>query len=97
MSDEKRKEQERNRALVWLNQKAPSGFLCQICGNKQWTIGDMVELRPYEGGNLTLGGGTFPAMQVVCANCGNTLLVNAVLSGVVRQADYQSNEGKADA
>ncbi|WP_404291523.1 hypothetical protein [Glutamicibacter arilaitensis] len=55
-----------------------------------WNIGEMVELRPFQGGAFIIGGesGTYPAMQVVCNNCAYTMLINAVSSGILEQNDY---------
>ena len=34
-------------------------------------------------GNLVLGGQLVPVVPVVCNNCGNTVLVNAILAGLI--------------
>lgn len=93
MKPEQRIQAEKERALEWLNDKWKGARLCQICGTANWTVADVVELRPYEGGNMVIGGGrgTFPVFQVICSNCGNTHLINAALSGVVVQGEYEND------
>lgn len=90
MDNERIKQEQNRRGEAWLQKKATPEFKCVVCTGREWSAAGVVELRPYEGGNLTLGGGvgTFPAMQFVCNNCGNTVLINAVISGIVRQEDY---------
>jgi predicted nucleic-acid-binding Zn-ribbon protein len=92
VKDEERVQGERRRALAWMTEKWVGERTCPICQTNNWTIGDIVELRPYEGGNLIVGStrGLFPAFQVICDYCGYTHLVNAAKSGVVRIEEYKS-------
>lgn len=58
--------------------------ICQVCGSRQWVIHDaLIELRPYEGGNFTIGGPVVPAVMAACTNCKQMLLFSAVELGVV--------------
>ena len=63
-----------------------------MCGTKQWSIGDVAEVRLFTGGGLMVGGGVYPVVPVMCDHCGNTLFVNAIRSGVVPQEPPKSAE-----
>jgi predicted nucleic-acid-binding Zn-ribbon protein len=85
-----RNQAEKQRTLDWINQKWVGDKQCPICRAQSWAVEGVVELRPYHGGALVMGGsGTYPLAQVICANCGYTHFFNAVLSGVVVASDYE--------
>lgn len=59
---------------------------CQICGGNQWALADdIVEIRPYEQGNFSIGGGTplIPAVMLACNGCHQLVLISAVATGIV--------------
>lgn len=57
---------------------------CPVCGISAWSVQDSTyELREFNQGNMVLGGPLIPVVPVICSNCGNTILVNAILAGVV--------------
>jgi hypothetical protein len=58
---------------------------CPLCGGGPWNVQDTTyQLMEFsEGGALVLGGPILPVIPVICANCGNTVLVNAVVSKVI--------------
>lgn len=60
--------------------------MCQV-GN--WNVNDTVfELREFHGGGMVIGGGPiYPVVPVSCNNCGHTVLVNAVMTGLVVRAE----------
>jgi len=67
-----------------LNEKWGAGRKCPQCGVGNWQVQDsLFELRQFGGGGLVVGGPLIPVVPVTCANCGNTVLVNAILAGVV--------------
>ena len=63
------------------------GQPCPLCSVGNWSVTDSVyELREFHGGNVVIGGGpVVPVVPVTCSNCGNTIMVNALLSGAVEQ------------
>jgi hypothetical protein len=62
-----------------------AGRPCQMCGVGNWNVNESTfELREFNEGPLVLGGPIMPVVPVTCTNCGNTILVNAVVSGVVK-------------
>lgn len=69
--------------VIRLNEKW-NGKICPICGLANWIITENVyELREYNDGGLISGGTPIiPIIPIVCMNCGNTILVNAVVAGI---------------
>lgn len=60
---------------------------CQVCNERRWIMNDTIfELRPYNQGTLTVGGGIpiQPLVSVICDNCGNTLFFNAIKIGAIK-------------
>jgi hypothetical protein len=74
--------EQNERAADWVADKWRNP-LCPVCQQNVWQIGDLVELRPFTGGDLVLGGPLYPMLQVICGNCAHTVLFNAVLAGIV--------------
>lgn len=71
---------------TWLDQKWAGQKTCPVCDANKWQApDDLVEIRPYHGGGLVVGGAVYPAAQVICGNCGYTLLFNALLAGLIEQ------------
>jgi len=68
------------------------GRRCPMCTLGNWTVSDKVfELHEFHGGDFVIGGTPLiPVVPVTCDNCGNTVLVNALLSGALEK------EGKDD-
>jgi hypothetical protein len=92
MAEEKKKsrsareltEEEQIRLQEWVKNKARGGPVCSVCGSTSWHAHrDVLELRPFFGGNVVFGGIIIPTVMLVCANCANTLLINAIGSGIV--------------
>lgn len=73
----------KDRALSWLNRRWPGDKSCPVCKNNFWTVTEPLELRPYSGGGLVIGGPVYPLFGLICGSCGNTLLFNAIVSAVV--------------
>ena len=66
--------------LKWLTPK-----MCPICGNPNLgLIEEIVEIRPFNGGNIVVGGELFPYNVIVCSNCGYTIFFNAIKTGAVK-------------
>ena len=75
---------QRERAAKWASERWKRPADCIVCGSNNWTIGDVLELRPFRGGNFVIGRGPiFPVFPVTCNVCGNTVFINAVAAGVV--------------
>lgn len=68
---------------------------CPMCGKGPWNVHDSTfQLMEFsEGGGLVLGGPIIPVIPIICANCGNTVLVNAIVSGIVNPSGSTPKEG----
>lgn len=79
---------EQGKLLEYLRQKWGEERPCQMCGHKEWAAADKVfELRAFKGGILMVGGPVTPVIPIACTNCGNTVLVNAIVAGLLKKAE----------
>jgi len=80
-------QEQRECVAVWLREKW-KGATCPLCKQGKWVVGpNLVALRavpPTSVGDLLMGGPVYPLVPISCANCANTMLVNAlVIGGIV--------------
>lgn len=71
---------------------------CPICGQHEWSVNNLVtEMREFQNGNLVVGGDSsiMPFVSITCNNCGHTLFINAIMSGIISpqvQSEKQVDE-----
>ncbi len=60
---------------------------CPLCGVGNWNVSEKVfEIREFNHGDMIIGAGPIiPLIPVTCSNCGNVVLVNAIIAGIVPQ------------
>lgn len=66
---------------------------CPLCGSKDWVVSNIVfELREFHGNRFVIGGKSaiLPVISAACSKCSNTILLNALILGVVKK----ENESK---
>lgn len=67
----------------WRNQ------LCPMCGQRVWNVSDKIfEIREFNDGNMVIGGpdsSIMPVIPITCNNCGNTILINALVAELVEK------------
>lgn len=86
------------RMVQWLNEKWVQAKTCPICTSNQWSVSEEpLELRPFKRGGLVIGGPVYPLYSLTCRVCGNTLLFNAVVAGVVTKQEEESKAAADDA
>ena len=77
--------------------KFPEGLpSCGLCGNEQWLFDDVLyELRESQTQHLYphTDAKVFPLILITCSNCGNTHLLNALVTKVVVPAADQIEPG----
>ena len=74
------------KAIEYLTRKW-QGRPCPMCGSGPWNVQDSTyQLLEFQQGGLILGGPVLPIIPVMCGNCGNTVMVNAIVAGVVEAA-----------
>ena len=82
---------ESEKAQEWFNKNWQGSKLCPICENKQWQlVEEFVEIRNYNP-NPDGQAGVYPSALIVCVNCGNTLIINAIVAGFA-QLNKPGNE-----
>lgn len=60
------------------------GRSCPMCNAGTWNVQNSTyQLLEFNQGGLVLGGPVIPVIPIVCSNCGNTLLINAITAGIV--------------
>ncbi len=61
--------------------------VCPMCGGGEWGVSEKVfELREFNEGNIVIGGSNSavsPVIPVTCRNCGNTVFINALSTGLL--------------
>lgn len=67
--------------------KFPNGLpACGLCASERWYFDDVLyELREAQSQHLfaSKDAKVFPVLVVTCSNCGNSHLINALVTGVV--------------
>ena len=88
---------DRKRVLQWISEKAPLIGKCPTCSQRNWGLLEHFVQHQifYPDGNIRIGGGVaYPAVALICGNCGNTQLINAVmmnLPSLAKIATYQKS------
>ena len=97
MTDDKPKaffdEEKQKKAIDWINQKC-GDLECECCKAKQWQLTPEIVAPPIFRGGTILGGAVSPAFTLVCMNCGNTKLFNALVSKVLPLPEEKPEEKK---
>lgn len=56
-----------------------------MCGVSNWSVHDSTfQLTEFNQGSIVIGGPVIPIIPVSCTNCGNTILVNAIIAGFIK-------------
>lgn len=88
-------EDQLNFVVEHLRNVAPEGFVCPICGEKHWTLNNIVcESREFIDGALFTKEKTsvMPFVTLDCDKCHNTMFLNAVALGIVTSDDKEENK-----
>lgn len=78
-------DEQRTKFLEHINSKTNLVGKCPICGTRQWSIlaHFLNGIVFHPGGSFVIGGPSYPHVGMICGNCGNTQLVNAVVAGIL--------------
>lgn len=71
-------------AIKWVQEKwGPQGARCPYCGTSSWSVGLPVQILAafpqFQKGSMS------PAFTIMCNNCGQTTLVNAIVSQLMAE------------
>ena len=78
-----------------LQNVAPNGFACPVCGEKHWTVNNILfETREFANGKLFSKEQKvlIPFVTLDCPKCHNTLFLNAVALGIVSKENDEDNK-----
>ena len=77
--------QQVQKIVDWVKSHDKGGLTCPVCKSQKWTVGKHfvtpITLGP--GLSTQLGGLTYPQIMLVSDECGFTLLMNAVVVGLL--------------
>ena len=81
-----------DKAKLDLFLKSLKNYTCPLCGTAQWIINDKIFFLPeYHEDGFYVGGPSYPVIPLSCRKCGNTLFINAIISGL-----FEANEAKSN-
>ena len=80
-------EENAKKALKWVEERWGPDRKCPICGENNWTVGEVLGLKPYPEDPFRPS--VFPVVPVTCTNCGNTHLLAAIAAGLVPGRSYR--------
>ena len=85
-------DQEQQKATEWIKQQADRP--CPACGRNEWIIlPHLLDFRAYRGGAFVVGGGTsYPAIGLICNNCGNFRFHNAIIMGILKPEEKEGQD-----
>jgi hypothetical protein len=85
-------EEQMEKATQWFVERLGDEKGCPMCGNTKWHVGGFVEIGQRL--NLLSGGRAYPSVPLICINCGNTVLFNAVAMGLIGDAEPSGKGGQ---
>lgn len=58
---------------------------CPMCNSKNWELAGFtgISVKKDLGPDVILGGPNLPSACILCRNCGNTVLINLIVAGVM--------------
>ena len=75
---------QQSKAITWLYKKwIKNKKKCEVCGTKQWILADdVVTPLVFRNHAVNIEDNLYPHFMVTCAECGNTKMFNAFISGL---------------
>ncbi|HEY9157495.1 hypothetical protein [Candidatus Binatus sp.] len=71
-------------ANEWLISRWPAHRPCPLCNHEEWAIGPSFTQIPTSTPGLQKPPRINPCVAVVCGHCGNTILLNAIIMGLLQ-------------
>jgi hypothetical protein len=80
---------DQDRLIAYLREKWGKSRRCPMCDVSAWSVYDHAyQLDEYNHGLLApgfaSGGRVLPVVPIICGNCGNTVLINALQAEVIK-------------
>ena len=82
--------EQHEKLLAFIKSKWKAPYECRCCGFNNWDVTrEIYQIMQFTPGGLALGGPIVPIAPVTCSNCGNTILINALIAGIVDQPNKE--------
>jgi hypothetical protein len=78
---------------TWFREKWDHGP-CPVCGTNLWTPLPRLGMVPNLNPTGPLSANVVPVLLIGCTNCGYTLQINALVAGILKEADWASELSK---
>lgn len=90
-------DEQQERITTWIHSKWKQHNECLLCNSNSWSVTGIFEMRSFHGGTLVVGGDSsvLPVLPVICNNCGNTVLLSAVVIGLTPRNSEKAGPEKA--
>ncbi|MCD4727797.1 MAG: hypothetical protein K8R46_09055 [Pirellulales bacterium] len=78
-------DQQQAQLVNYIKTKWAAPATCSVCRQNSWQVAtEVLEIRAFHGGSMVIGGknAVVPLVPVTCQNCGNTVLLNALIAGL---------------
>lgn len=70
---------------------------CFCCRSNNWNVAQEVfQVTEFSQGNFIIGGPVIPLIPITCNQCGNTILLNALVAGIVSPNPIEKKEEKTN-
>lgn len=89
-------EKDLSNVISFIRNKWSDNVICPMCRTRSFNVSNEIfELRKYNNGGLVVGGTPIvPIIPVTCMNCGNTILVNAMVAGAITTNNKNGQNGE---
>ena len=86
-------DEEKKQVESWIdNQVGDRRFVCSICNNSKWMVGNHLVAPPIYSTGFHLGGPAYPQAMVICTVCAHTVFLNAVMVGIALPQKTETEE-----
>lgn len=88
-------QEQKERIISALKERAPQAGACPVCHRTQWTISEgMVYLTiQQQTRSINIGGPGYPMAAIICTNCGNTQFLNLIVLGLKDMSEPPKDPG----
>ena len=73
------------KAIAWIDEHWTGQKACPICENTRWGVADLIGEVQMTTLNGDLTGKAYPLVIVTCQTCGYTVLLNALVIGLIER------------
>jgi hypothetical protein len=86
-------ELDRDKLNTWFHEKWDHGA-CAVCGTNLWTPLPRLGMVPNLNPTGPVSTNVVPMLLISCTSCGYTLHINALVAGILREADWAEELSK---